>query len=383
MHTLPGEYHYHRIGHDEREMVLLADGTIGLGADGAERRWELRESPSDRRLMILGDYGEICELKLESDGCWRGNWLQFEKMPVELVPRRLQPLRSLRSPGVFEYIPHQFNYISYAQLVRDCTAFARKLPGIRAIAGVPRSGMIPASLMALELNVPMIALELLINNPHPEIPLPRRGFHRRIQDGMILVVDDTSASGRQFERLRELISVPVQMAAIYVEERPVIAADLYYAKLPRVAQFFEWTMFHDDNNHHLLTDLDGVLCDDWNGGNEDEHPDAYQDFLHNVRPRRIPSMPLKGIVTNRLERHRPETVAWLRRHGIQFGTLTMSPHTTFSSRDQAQDASARKAAAYAADPALRLFVESDDQQAVEIARRTGRPVFSMARNDLV
>ena len=94
-------------------------------------------------------------------------------------------------------------------------------------------------------------------------------------------------------------------------------------------------------------------------------------------------MPLKGIVTNRLARHRPETEGWLRRHGIQFDTLTMSPHPTFAARDQAQDSAARKAAAYQADSSLRLFVESDDEQAQEIARRTGRPVFSVARNGLV
>ena len=383
MQSLAGEYHYHRIGHDEREMELLPDGSIGVGADGAEQRWELRNRPSDPRLMILGDYGEICELRPESDGCWRGHWLQFEKMPVELIPKRLQLIRSFNQSERIEYAPHQFHYISYAQLVKDCSEFARTLPAVRAIAGVPRSGLIPASLLALELNVPMIALESLLNNEAPEIPLPRRGFGNRRQGGMILVVDDTCASGRQIDRLRELIRIPVEFAAIYVENRPIIKADFFHAKLPDVAQFYEWTMFHDDNNRYLLTDLDGVLCDDWSGGNEDEHADQYQEFLSHVRPRRIPTIPLKGIVTNRLERHRPETEAWLRKHGIQYGTLTMSPHATFTERDQARDAAQRKADAYQADPSLRLFVESDDNQALEIARLTRRPVFSIAQNNLV
>jgi orotate phosphoribosyltransferase len=200
---------------------------------------------------------------------------------------------------------------------------------------------------------------------------------------MILVVDDTSASGRQIDRLRELIKSPVKYAAIYVENRPVICVDYYHSKLPDFAQFYEWTMFHDVNNRVLLTDLDGVLCEDWHGGNEDEHRTEYEDFLANVRPRRIPTMPLKGIVTNRLEQHRPQTEAWLRRHRIQYDHLIMSPHPTFSVRDRAADSAARKAAAYQADPTLFLFVESDDMQAREIAQRTGRPVFSVARNGLV
>ena len=304
-------------------------------------------------------------------------------MPVELVPQKLQPLRSLENRGGIAYEPHRFHYISYAKLVNDCAEFARTLPPLRAIVGVPRSGMIPASLIALELNIPILPIESLLNEQPPTIPLPRRAFGRRILDGAILVVDDTSASGRQIDRLRELIRHPVLFAAIYVEDRPKICVDYYHSKLPDYAQFYEWTMFHDENNRFLLTDLDGVLCEDWNGGNEDDHAAEYLDFLCHAKPRRIPSIPIRGIVTNRLERHRPETEAWLKRHGIQFGKLTMSPHRTFFLRDHANDAALRKANAYSADPTLRIFVESDDQQAREIARITKRPVFSIARNGLV
>ena len=380
MNSLPGMYHYHRIGHDERELELLPSGRIGIGAGGAEREWIVNQQNG---LIIRGSYGDICELVLETDGCWRGRWLQFEKMPVELIPKRLQPLRSLASPGVIRYVPNRFHYISYAQLVHDCTELACRLPRARAIAGVPRSGLIPATIIALELNVPMISLESLCDEESPEIPLPRRGYSRRVKEGMILVVDDTSASGRQVKLLRDRIRVPVQFAAVYVEDRPTIAVDYYHSKLPPFAQFYEWTMFHDDNNSRILTDLDGVLCEDWRGGKEDEHYADYLEFLANVKPRRIPSMPLKGIVTNRLERHRAETEAWLRRHRIQFEQLVMSPHSTFEARDRSGDAASRKAAAYLADPTLLLFVESQDEQAREIASQTGKPVFSVARNGLV
>ena len=383
MDSVAGFYHYHRIGHDERPLELRADGTIDDTTAGAERRWELRNGRDVPSLVIAGEIGDICELQLEPDGCWRGRWLQYERMPVELIPQRLQPLRSLENRGGIDYIPHRFHYVSYAQLVQDCHAWARSLPRVRAIAGVPRSGLIPASLLALDLNVPMISVEALCAEERPEIPLPRRGFGNRIQEGPVLVVDDTCASGRQIDRLRSLIKTPVVFGAVYVESRPRIAVDYYHAQLPDFAQVYEWTMFHDDNNGRLLTDLDGVLCEDWHGGNEDEHPEAYAEFLAHVRPRRIPTLPLKGIVTNRLERHRPETEAWLARHGIRYGSLTMSPHPTFTARDQARDAAVRKAAAYQADPSLRLFVESDDAQAREIARLTARPVFSVARNGLV
>ena len=41
MNAIAGIYHYHRIDHDERELELLPDGTVGLGADGAERQWSV------------------------------------------------------------------------------------------------------------------------------------------------------------------------------------------------------------------------------------------------------------------------------------------------------------------------------------------------------
>ncbi len=383
MRSVTGLYHYHRIGHDERPLELLPDGRIGEGAAGAERTWYLTPCRTPRQLIISGDYGEICQVSEQPDDAWRGQWLRFERMPVELVPQHLQAIRSLENRAGIRYVPHRFHYISYQQLARDCADLARRLPPVRAIAGVPRSGLIPASMLALDLNVPLISLESLLQSEPPVIPLPRRAYGRRRTDGITLVVDDTSASGRQIDHLRKLIPHPVHFAAIYVEDRPQICVDYYHSKLPDFAQFYEWTMFHDDNNRHLLTDLDGVLCDDWNGGNEEEHSEAYLQFLEQVPPRRTPSIPLRGIITNRLERHRPQTEIWLRRHGIEYGALHMSPHGTFRERDRAQDAASRKAAAYAADPSLRLFVESDDQQAQVIARLTRRPVFSIARNGLV
>lgn len=386
MDSISGLYHYHRIGHDERELELLPDGRIGRGADGAEQRWRLRPDNGHEHLLIEGDYGDICSLRLESDGAWRGRWLQYERMPVELIPRRLQPFRSLASVGVVDRVPNRFHYVSYAELVRDCHELARRLPPVRAIAGIPRSGLVPASILALELNVPMVSLESLCDSDSPPvIPLPRRGYGRRVGDGIILIVDDTCASGRQIRALQERIRgpVPVEFAAIYVEDRPTIAADHFHSKLPPFAQFYEWTMFHDDNNRRILTDMDGVLCEDWQGGDEQERLGEYEEFLAQVRPRRIPSMPLKGIVTNRLERHRPETEAWLQRHGIRYESLVMSPHATFAARDKADDGAQRKAAAYLADPSALLFVESDEHQARQIAQLTGRPVLAVDRNRLI
>jgi hypothetical protein len=83
---------YVRRGADERPLHLLADGRIGAGAAAAERRWYLEPGLSgaqpsgDATLILAGDYGIIARLRHDTDGVWRGTWLQFEQMPVELIP---------------------------------------------------------------------------------------------------------------------------------------------------------------------------------------------------------------------------------------------------------------------------------------------------------
>jgi Mannosyltransferase putative len=77
---------YVRRAADERTLQLLPKGRIGEGAAAAERSWRLEQAGGEPVLVISGEYGVICRLRLDADGVWRGRWLQFEQMPVELIP---------------------------------------------------------------------------------------------------------------------------------------------------------------------------------------------------------------------------------------------------------------------------------------------------------
>ena len=79
-------FRYVRRAADERTMVLLPGGRIGEGAAAAERSWRLDQDGAGQMLLLEGDYGPICHLRLNDDGVWRGRWLQFEQMPIELIP---------------------------------------------------------------------------------------------------------------------------------------------------------------------------------------------------------------------------------------------------------------------------------------------------------
>ena len=63
----------------------IAGDAIRAGAAAAERGWRLERAGGEPVLSIEGDYGVICRLRLDHDGVWRGRWLQFEQMPIELI----------------------------------------------------------------------------------------------------------------------------------------------------------------------------------------------------------------------------------------------------------------------------------------------------------
>ena len=90
-----------------------------------------------------------------------------------------------------------------------------RLPGdIRAVCGVPRSGLLAAYLAAKHLHLPMVPIESLID---PRVLPYRPGVSRtlRVQPGRVLLIDDSVSSGKTWDELERRICVPhVKAAAI-------------------------------------------------------------------------------------------------------------------------------------------------------------------------
>jgi len=79
-------FRYVRVSHDERLIELLPDQRIGYGSSGTERRWRMVSEGGISVLEISGDTYLMCRLTKHEDGVWRGRWLRYERMPVELIP---------------------------------------------------------------------------------------------------------------------------------------------------------------------------------------------------------------------------------------------------------------------------------------------------------
>ena len=97
-----GIFDYHRIGYDRRTLQFLPDGTVGEGAAGCERAWDVSEEKSGMRLSLFGPGFVTCTLERQADGCWQGAWLICEKMPVELTA---VTVAVVESPAAARLIP--------------------------------------------------------------------------------------------------------------------------------------------------------------------------------------------------------------------------------------------------------------------------------------
>jgi len=85
-------FNYVRVGHDERPVELLEGGAVGQGRARCEDQWTVREELDGQLTLVISGRGRTtCRLKPSADGIWRGRWISFEKMPIELIPRVMAP----------------------------------------------------------------------------------------------------------------------------------------------------------------------------------------------------------------------------------------------------------------------------------------------------
>ncbi len=103
-------FHYVRVGYDRRVLELLPGNWIGGGKARLERTWHVREEGGESVLLIAGDDGITCKLTRGGDHCWRGRWLVYERMPIELIPEQTQPLPS-EDDGGAEHEPIDAVYL--------------------------------------------------------------------------------------------------------------------------------------------------------------------------------------------------------------------------------------------------------------------------------
>lgn len=279
------------------------------------------------------------------------------------------------------------NYKSFDDLSRDIKKNLHKvhLGDYDLVVGIPRSGMIPAYMIGLYLNVHVTDLESFMDNRPVKKGFTRKAKHDLVnaQDARkVLIVDDSIMSGnslaKTLEGLPDKLRSKVTTLAIYSNkaQRKDIDNFLEVVPFPRA---FEWNIFHRDLLSHACVDIDGVLCLDPTEYENDDG-ERYVNFLLNAKPHIIPTYKIHSLVTSRLEKYRPQTEAWLKEQGVEYDHLIMLDLPDKESRQKLGAHATHKASYFKRMANLEIFIESDISQSQKIMELTGKPVYCVDHN---
>lgn len=254
---------------------------------------------------------------------------------------------------------------STADLVRDALEAARHLPRPSVVIGVPKSGMIPAAVMANHWQVPLSTpgvfarwCETLGHGERDLAAVNATAGHTPRP----LIVDDSVNTGRSMGEAMDAVS----RVCSHVDT--LVIYDSVNTPHPRV---YEWNLYYSWAIKRAAVDLDGVLCRDPTR-EENDDGERYRGFLWSVPPWRD-HLEVGYIVTARLEKYRAATEAWLGRHRIKYRALYMLDATAEERRAKRMHASFKASVAKGLD--LALFVESSAVQAEQINALAGLPVY--------
>ncbi|MBY8082155.1 hypothetical protein KW484_13400 [Vibrio fluvialis] len=256
------------------------------------------------------------------------------------------------------------------------------------IVGIPRSGLLVGSIVSLKLNLPIVSFQEFMNNSAVKVGITRNSkvsLSLAHDAKKVLLIDDSYNSGRSMEKILKELSeinldnIEIDTAVIYTSQKKMDDVDFFLEYVPQ-PRAFEWNLFHSKVVNKILFDIDGVVCVDPTD-KENDDGNEYKKFLLTAKPKHIPSHQVKGFVTSRLERYRPETTKWLSDNGIEFQSLIMSNHESAEQRKKANDHGYHKGIIYKDSDAI-LFIESDSKQAREISKISGKNVYCIDENKL-
>lgn len=266
-------------------------------------------------------------------------------------------------------------------LARASLSLAAKLPStVAGVIGIARSGMLPASIIASHLHLPLGELDSFLATGNwlgHGIRLPLYSP----SDGPLVVVDDTVSWQRT-----TMHSARRRMACVFPGRHVLYAAayisfedhdlDAIGEVLPKNCRS-ELQLLTSDAVSEYMVDCDGVLCAD------PLHPETdspeWARHFENASPLFLPRrLPVHAIVTSRLEKYRSITEQWLQKHGCRYGKLLMCPSRSVAERSAVFPSPGRwKGLQYKNSPCT-LFIESCPYQADEIAKESGKPVLCIA-----
>lgn len=269
-------------------------------------------------------------------------------------------------------------YRSIADMNEAILNNLHKLPhDIDLVVGIPRSGMLPANLIALYLNKSYTDIDSFIEGRI--YSSGERG--KNLQNCVIkkvLIMDDSLHSGNALNKAKEKLSdiirkkkYDILFGVVYIIERNKQMID-FYCEVTGERRIFQWNFFH--HSYYLKDayfDIDGVLCP--NPPQDDDGP-IYLDYIRNAPVLFKPSCEIDTLVSCRLEKYRKTTEDWLIRNEIKYKKLIMLDLPDKETRIKWGKHGVFKGKIYK-DSNAPFFVESSYREAKDILRISKKTVF--------
>jgi orotate phosphoribosyltransferase len=307
-------------------------------------------------------------------------------------PRVACPHRARRDLYLHPYPPERYDgsaaerrvepntIVTAARLASDAAELAARVPpDVDAVVAISRSGLMPGGLIAAARHLPVYTV-----SRQAGVLMPGHGI--RMEDSgrptgpprHVLLVDDTVGNGVEMGPCERLVreafpGAAVTRAAVYATPAALTAGRVdLYGLAYEGSHYLEWNW---PNSHGVRAafDFDGVLCRDCTPAEDDGGP-RYAAFLEAAEPLYLPRRaPIRLIVTARHERYRPQTEAWLDRHGLRCDRLVMRDFEY--GPDPHEQVAQFKARLYREAADLTLFAESDPALARRIHKLAGKAVL--------
>lgn len=268
----------------------------------------------------------------------------------------------------WEYVVLNFRTITDLNL-----AIVNNLDKIRSlkidlIVGIPRSGMLPASLIATHLQLPFTDVDSYNSNRwyirNKKITIPET---RPLKSLRVLLVDDTINTGNA---MRSVISSLVKnndtviKFAVYGSSKNKMSDIDFVCEECPLPRAFQWNIWKHSQAKQWATDMDGVLCRDPTKKENDKGL-KLENFYRTAESKFLFTKPIKYIITSREERFREATASWLKNYNIQYEKLIMKP-TGHPGGNQYHAEYKAKTINELKD--IELYIESDIDQATLISK---------------
>lgn len=250
------------------------------------------------------------------------------------------------------------------------------------VVGIPRSGMLAASIIALLRNIRLTDIDSFVNGRIYD--LGRSGHeikNKKIKK--VLIVDDTIQSGRSMAEARNKIAqldnqYQILYCAIIASTRSLHMVDIYFTTIDDT-RFFEWSFTRTHLLNQACVDIDGVICCN---PKIDDDGEAYRSFLNDAEPLHIPQTHVDTLISCRLEKYRNQTTNWLKKYHIEYDNLIMLDLPNKQSRTNWGKPGEWKAEYYKQSNTV-LFIESSAYLSKKIAKISHKPVFCIETNQLL